>query len=53
VLFLYRAELAVRLEDSGLARSSLAEIREVELGKAERRLVAEELDHVTRLVEGG
>jgi hypothetical protein len=50
---LYRAELAVRLEDSGLARSSLAEIREVELGKAERRLVAEELDHVTRLVEGG
>ena len=47
---LFRAELAVRVGDRALARSSLAEMREIELGEDERTQVEEEVDHVTRLV---
>jgi len=47
---LFRAELAVRIGDRALAQSSLAEMREIELGEDERAQVEEEVDHVTRLV---
>ena len=42
---LFRAELAVRVGDLALARSSLAEMREIELGEDERTQVEEEVDH--------
>lgn len=47
---LYRAELAVRLHDQGLARSSLASVLALDLDEADRTLLAEELAQTTELV---
>jgi catechol 2,3-dioxygenase-like lactoylglutathione lyase family enzyme len=49
---LYRAELAVRVQDHQLARASLAAAKSLELTEEEEAAVAEELAHVTELLEG-
>ena len=48
--YLYRAELAVRTQDLGLARSSLAAAESLELTGDERAELADELAHVTELL---
>jgi hypothetical protein len=48
--YLYRAELAVRLNDPELARSSLAAAMALKLTEDELAMVAEEMAHVTELV---
>ena len=48
--YLYRAELAVRTRDHGLARSSLAAAEELELADDEQADLADEFAHVTELV---
>lgn len=47
---LYRAELAVRLQDQALARSSLDAARELVLSDEEQALIADELAHAAELV---
>ncbi len=49
---LYRAELAVRLNDQALAQSSLASVLALDLGEAEHSLIAEELAQTVELVTG-
>lgn len=49
---LYRAELEIRLGHHQLAKATLAEMRGIELDKQERTLVEDEIQHVTRLVDG-
>jgi hypothetical protein len=49
--FMYRAELAVRMQRGALARSSLVELTALELSDQERSEIADELDHVTEIVE--
>jgi catechol 2,3-dioxygenase-like lactoylglutathione lyase family enzyme len=49
--YLYRAELAVRLDDPELARSSLMAARALELADDEQRMVADEMMHAIELVE--
>ena len=48
---LYRAELAMRIKDQALAQSSLTAAKSLELTEAEQASVAEELAHVTELVD--
>jgi catechol 2,3-dioxygenase-like lactoylglutathione lyase family enzyme len=48
--YLYRAELAVRIGDQELARSSLAAARSLELIGDEKTVLADEFSHVTELV---
>ena len=48
---LYRADLAVRLGNETLARSSITEATQLELSDEERTGIAAELDHVSELVE--
>ncbi len=48
----YRAELAVRLNDHALARSSLSEAQGIVLTDAERSALADEIAHVSELVQG-
>lgn len=48
---LYRAELAVRLGRIDLARSSLEEVRALDLADATRAELADDLDHVAGLIE--
>src|SRR5687767_12508429 len=48
---LYRAELAVRIGDQELARSSLAVARSLELTGDEKAVLADEFAHVTELVK--
>jgi catechol 2,3-dioxygenase-like lactoylglutathione lyase family enzyme len=50
---LYRAELAVRLQDQALAQASLAAVHALALSKAERRGIGEELAQTTELVLAG
>jgi catechol 2,3-dioxygenase-like lactoylglutathione lyase family enzyme len=50
---LYRAELAVRLEDQTLAQLSLAAVHALALGEEERSIIAEELAQTAELVLGG
>jgi catechol 2,3-dioxygenase-like lactoylglutathione lyase family enzyme len=50
---LYRAELAVRLNDQALARSSLSSVLALELGDDERAAIADELSQISELVLGG
>ena len=47
---LYRAELAIRLDDLVLARTTLDEVAELDLDAAEQRAIADELAHVTSLL---
>ena len=47
---LYRAEIAVRLDDAALASSSLAEAQAVMLTDDERRELADDFDHAVELV---
>ncbi len=47
---LYRAELAVRTQDHGLARASLAAAEKVELTHDEKADLADEFAHVTEIV---
>jgi catechol 2,3-dioxygenase-like lactoylglutathione lyase family enzyme len=49
--YLYRAELAVRTHNQDLARVSLAAVNALELTEAERASIAEELAHVTQLID--
>lgn len=49
--YLYRAELAVRLNNPDLARASLAAVTALALTEAENAAVAEELAQVTELVQ--
>jgi len=49
---LLRAELAVRLGQQPLARTSLAEVQGLVVGSEERALIAAELAHATELVAG-
>ncbi len=51
--YLYRAELALRVQDAELARSSLRTAVAIELVEEEKTLVADELAHVKELVEQG
>jgi catechol 2,3-dioxygenase-like lactoylglutathione lyase family enzyme len=51
--YLYRAELAVRLDNRELAQSSLTAVQSLELTDDERAAIAEELAHVVELVEAG
>jgi hypothetical protein len=48
---LYRAELAVRIKDDELARSSLAAAQSLGLNAEERAALAEEFAHVSELVD--
>jgi catechol 2,3-dioxygenase-like lactoylglutathione lyase family enzyme len=48
--YLYRAELAVRMNNSDLARSSLDAAKSLELTDTERAAVADEFDHIAELV---
>ena len=48
--YLYRAELAARLANHELARSSLSAVEALTLTRAERDTVADELAHVAELV---
>jgi catechol 2,3-dioxygenase-like lactoylglutathione lyase family enzyme len=50
---LYRAELAVRLQDQALAQASLAAVHALALSEAERRGIGEELAQTTELVLAG
>ena len=50
---LYRAELAVRLNDQDLAQSSLSRVLALELDKEERAMLADELAQTSELVLGG
>lgn len=47
---LYRAELAIRLDDAALARTTLDEVAALDLTASERRTIADELAHVTSLL---
>ena len=47
---MYRAELAIRLNDLDLARATLDEVAALDLTAAERRAVADELAHVNTLL---
>ena len=49
--YLYRAELAIRLFDDSLARSSLAAAEALELSGDERTALAPEFAHVTELLD--
>jgi hypothetical protein len=49
--YLYRAELAVRLNNFELARSSLETVKALELSKNEQAVVAEERVHVEELLQ--
>ena len=49
--FLYRAELAVRTENHGLARSSLAAAESLALTDRDRDALAEEFAHVNEVVD--
>ena len=51
--YLYRAELAIRLFDDALARSSLAATEALELSGDERTALAPEFAHVTELLDQG
>lgn len=48
--YLYRAELAVRTQDHGLARASLTAAEKVELTDDEKADLADEFAHVTEIV---
>jgi hypothetical protein len=48
--YLYRAELAMRLNDPELARSSIAAAGALDLTKDEQAMVADELTHVFQLI---
>jgi catechol 2,3-dioxygenase-like lactoylglutathione lyase family enzyme len=48
--YLYRAELAFRTHDHELARSSLSTAKSLELSEEERTALADEIAHVTELV---
>jgi len=50
---LYRAELAVRLNDQDLAQSSLSRVLALELDEEERALLDDELAQTSELVLGG
>jgi catechol 2,3-dioxygenase-like lactoylglutathione lyase family enzyme len=50
---LYRAELSVRINDLERARSALSAARSLSLTEAESAAVADELRHVTELIDGG
>jgi catechol 2,3-dioxygenase-like lactoylglutathione lyase family enzyme len=52
-VLLYRAELAVRLNNHALAQSSLGRVQEMALSDDERSAIADELAHVEELVLGG
>lgn len=47
---LYRAELAIRLQDAALAQSSLNTVIELALSNEEHTVLAKELAHITELV---
>src|SRR5690349_21538877 len=49
--YLYRAELAFRTGDHGLAQASLTAARSLELTEEERAALADEFAHVTELVK--
>ena len=49
--YLYRAELAVRLNNPELARSSLTAATALELTDDEQRMVADEMKHAIELVQ--
>ncbi|MEZ4732983.1 MAG: hypothetical protein R3E79_38290 [Caldilineaceae bacterium] len=49
---LYRAELAVRLQDQALAQSSLATVKGLQLSDEEQAAIADELAQTTELVLG-
>jgi hypothetical protein len=49
---LYRTELAVRLQEHTLARSSLLEARSLDLTDDERATVVDDLAHADELVSG-
>lgn len=49
--YLYRAELAVRMQDRALARSSLIAANALELTEEERSALGEDFAHITELVE--
>ena len=51
--YLYRAELALRTQDLGLARTSLAAAESVELTDGEKAELAEEFAHATEIVGQG
>ena len=48
--YLYRAELAVRVNNMKLAKSSLAEAKSIEITEDENSVIADELTHVKELV---
>jgi catechol 2,3-dioxygenase-like lactoylglutathione lyase family enzyme len=48
---LFRAELAIRLDDTDLARSTLQELNALALPYDERAQLQDELDHVTGLID--
>jgi len=50
---LYRAELAVRLEDQALAQSSLAAVEALDLNAEEQTSIADEVAQTAELVVGG
>lgn len=49
----YRGELALRLGDGDLARSSRREARSLALDEEDRRLIEEELAQLAELLEAG
>ena len=49
--YLYRAELALRLNDHDLAQSSLTAATSLALTEAERATIADEVAYVTELVD--
>lgn len=49
--FLYRAELAVRLDNMELAKASLAAARSIELNEEESAVVAEEFTHLSAFLK--
>lgn len=49
--YLYRTELAIRIKNADLARSSLALAKSIELTDVERDSISNELDHVATLVD--
>ena len=50
---LYRAELAVRLHDMALARSSLSSVLALELSEEDQAMIGDELAQTSELVLGG
>lgn len=50
---LYRAELAIRLQNLALAQSSLAAVKALALSEEESAVIAAEIAHVTELVSEG